>query len=341
VTLTAGPFEGTAGEWDAFVARSGGTHFHRFGWRAVYEGALGHEAFYLAARDGSGVLAGILPLVRVRSVVFGHYLVSLPFVNYGGPLGSEAAVVALTDWAADRARRDGVKLLELRSRGPLPVSLPVSHRKITVVLELPAAGPEALMKRFEAKLRSQVRRPAKEGIEVRFGPDQVEPFYRVFSRHMRDLGTPVMPRRFFEEIARVFPDAWFGCSWLGSEPVAAGAGFAWGSEFEMTWASSLYQYNRFSPNMGLYWAFMQRAMSEGMTRFNFGRCTPGSGTHRFKRQWGSEDEQLHWYQLTPDGATGATPSPDQGALSYGPRVWRKLPLGLANWLGPRIVRFIP
>ena len=332
---------GGAGEWDAFVERQGGTHFHRHGWREVFQRVFGHQCLYLAARDQTGALAGVLPLVRVRSLLFGHYLVSVPFVNYGGPLGSDEAVRLLTSWAADRARSDGVKLLELRSRAPLPVDLPVSHRKITVVLDLPAEGPDALMKRFEAKLRSQVRRPAKEGIEVRFGPDQVEPFYRVFSRHMRDLGTPAMPRRFFEEIARVFPDAWFGCAWLGDTPVAGGAGFVWGREFEMTWASSLHSYNRLSPNMGLYWAFMRRAMDQRLTRFNFGRCTPGSGTHRFKSQWGSRDEQLHWYQVTPDGAPAATPSPDAGAFSYGPRVWRKLPVGLATWLGPRIVRYIP
>jgi serine/alanine adding enzyme len=341
VSLRVEPFSGEVGQWDAFVERHGGTHFHRHGWRQVFEQALGHECLYMAARDDTGTLAGVLPLVRVRSLVFGHYLVSVPFVNYGGPLGGDEAVRLLSSWAADRARSDGVRLLELRSRTPLSIELPVSHRKITVVLDLPSEGPDALMKRFEAKLRSQVRRPAKEGIEVRFGPDQVEPFFRVFSRHMRDLGTPTMPSRFFEEIARTFPDAWFGCAWLGDVPVAAGAGFVWGSEFEMTWASSLQQYNRFSPNMGLYWAFMRRAMEQGLTLFNFGRCSPGSGTHRFKSQWGSRDEQLHWYQLTPDGEPAATPSPDVGAFSYGPRVWRKLPLGLATWLGPRIVRFIP
>ena len=341
MSLRVEPFSGGAGEWDALVERQGGTHFHRHGWKEVFERALGHECLYLAARSDHGGLAGVLPLVRVRSLVFGHYLVSVPFVNYGGPLGSEEAVRLLSSWAADRAHRDGVKLLELRSRGPLPIDLPVSHRKITVVLDLPAGGPDALMKQFEAKLRSQVRRPAKEGIEVRFGADQVEPFFRVFSRHMRDLGTPTMPSRFFDEIARVFPDAWFGCAWLGDVPVAAGAGFAWGREFEMTWASSLHEYNRLSPNMGLYFAFMRRAMEQGLTLFNFGRCSPGSGTHRFKSQWGSRDEQLHWYQATPDGSPAATPSPDAGAFSYGPRVWRKLPLGLATWLGPRIVRFIP
>ncbi len=342
MSLSVRSFTGVAAEWDQFVrAQEGWTHFHQYGWRAVFEGVFGHECLYLEARDAAGALAGVLPLVRVRSVVFGHYLVSVPFLNYGGPLGSPAAVQALATWASERAREDGVKLLELRSRRELPLDLPVSHRKITVVLDLPAEDPQLLFKQFDAKLRSQVRKPQKEGVEVRFGPDQVGPFFEVFAAHMRDLGTPTQPRRLFETIAEVFPDSWFGCAWVGGKPVAGGAGFVWGSEYEMTWASSLYAYNRIAPNMGLYWAFMQRAIGAGLSLFNFGRCSVGVGTHRFKRQWGSRDEPLWWYQLAPGGGEAGTPSPDDGAFAWGPRVWRRLPLPVATALGPHIVRYIP
>jgi len=341
MTLVVSEFAGTAGEWDDFVRRQAGwTHFHLYGWRTIYERVARHQCRYLVVRDAAGTLAGVLPLVQVRSLLFGHYLVSQPFVNYGGPLGAAAAVRALSAAAVDRAQADGVKLLELRCRGPLPIDLPVSHRKITVVLDLPTADPQALFKQFESKLRSQIRRPQKEGVTVRFGPDQVGAFFEVFAAHMRDLGTPTQPRRLFQTIAEVFPDAWFGCAYLGDKPVACGAGFRWGNEFEMTWASSLYDYNKLSPNMLLYWSFMERALAEGVTLFNFGRCTPGVGTHRFKRQWGSRDEQLHWYQYAAGGAA-ATPSPDEGAYSWGPRIWRKLPLPVATALGPWIVRSIP
>jgi hypothetical protein len=108
----------------------------------------------------------------------------------------------------------------------------------------------------------------------------------------------------------------------------------------MTWASSLYAYNRISPNMLLYWSFMERAITEGVSLFNFGRCSPGAGTHRFKRQWGSRDEQLHWYQYG-SGDQAATPSPDDGAYAWGPKIWRRLPLPVATALGPWIVRSIP
>lgn len=341
MTITVSLFQGGGDEWDGFVrSQAGWSHFHLLGWRTVYERVSGHECLYLAGRDQAGRLAGVLPLVRVKSLLFGHYLVSLPFVNYGGPLGSAEAVRALAAAAVERADRDAVKLLELRSRGPLPIELPASHRKITVVLDLPPEGPDVLFKRFDAKLRAQVRRPQKEGVIVRFGPDQVEPFFEVFASHMRDLGTPTQPRKLFATIAELFPEAWFGCAYIGEKPVACGAGFRWASEFEMTWASSLYAYSKIAPNMLLYWSFMQRAMAEGVTLFNFGRCSPGAGTHRFKKQWGSRDEQLWWYQRSRTAAA-STPSPDDGAYSWGPRLWRRLPLPVATALGPWIVRSIP
>jgi len=148
---------------------AGWTHFHLWGWRRVIERVHGHQCPYLAARGPNGALAGILPLVRVKSPLFGHYLVSMPFLNSGGPLGSEDAVRALAAEAVALAERDGVKLLELRSREALPLDLPVSHRKITVVLDLPSGGPDALFQGFKAKLRSQIRRPRRTGSPCGWG----------------------------------------------------------------------------------------------------------------------------------------------------------------------------
>jgi FemAB-related protein (PEP-CTERM system-associated) len=331
-------FAGTGIEWDEFVRRSpGGTHCHLHGWRHVIERVFGHECTYLAARDDAGALAGVLPLVRVRSLLFGHYVISMPFLNYGGPLGTAEAVAALAAHAV--AQRDGAALLELRSAVPQPLSLPVSHRKVTVVLDLPAGDPGRLWLELPAKVRNQVRRPQRDGVAVRFGLDEVEPFFAVFSRHMRDLGTPTQSRHFFQAVAGAFPqDVWFGCAYLRGRPVAAGCGFRWARQFEMTWAASLRAYRRSAPNMALYWAFMERAASEGLDLFDFGRCTPGSSTHRFKRQWGSRDVSLWWYQAGP---RAATPSPRDGPWALGPVVWRRLPLAVATALGPRIVRYLP
>ena len=339
-------FDGPAADWDAFVRdRPGWTHFHLYGWRTVIARVFRHECIYLAARDSTtNQIVGVLPLVRVRSLIFGHYLVSMPFVNYGGPLGSDDAVRALCAEAVSIAQRTGVRLLELRSRTQLPVDLHVSHRKITVVLDLPS-DPATLMSSLPAKLRSQIKRPKKEGVEVRFGVDQVGPFHDVFAHHMRDLGTPTQSKAFFQAIADVFPnDVTFAVAYHQDKPIACGCGFLWNGEFEITWASALRSYNSMSPNMLVYFELMERTARAGARVFNFGRCTKDSGTYRFKMQWGGREETLWWYQQAKvaDGdGEAATPSQDKGAFAVATRVWQRLPIPITTRLGPRIVRFIP
>ena len=304
----------------------------------MIERAFGHRCEVLEARS-DGETAGVLPLVTVRSALFGHYIVSMPFVSYGGPLGTDAAVSALCERAAEIADERGADLLELRSRAPAPTDLDVSTRKVTVLLDLPSQAPE-LWDGLKAKVRSQVRRPIKEGYETRFGGDQVDPFWTVFSRHMRDLGTPVLPRRFFRILRDELEGAvTFGCVYDARTPIAAGVTVAWGEEVEITWASSLRSYNRTAPNMLLYWSFMERSIEEGYRTFNFGRCSPGEGTHRFKLQWGGRDEPLHWLQRA--AGRDKTPSPDDSGYGLAVRLWQKLPLPVANLVGPRIVRNIP
>jgi FemAB-related protein (PEP-CTERM system-associated) len=337
------PLDGNRQVWDELVMRAeGSTYCHLSGWRETLSDVLGAECLYWAAVDDNGTWHGILPLLRVRSRVFGHYLVSLPFLNDGGPLGSHAAQNRLVEQAVTEARRSRADLLELRTRDARSIDLPVSSRKVTVLLPLPSDA-ETLFKQFPAKLRSQIRRPMKEGLTVRFGPDQREPFYEVFARTMRDLGTPVLPQELFERLAATFPHlVTFGVVYRGEQPLAGGCGFVWREEFEMTWAGSRGESRRLAANMLLYWAFMERAIARGVRVFNFGRCTPGSGTHHFKRQWGGVDLPLSWHQyVARAGRVQATPSPHDPAYSWGPRLWRRLPLFVANHLGPRLVRFLP
>jgi FemAB-related protein (PEP-CTERM system-associated) len=339
-------FNGAAAEWDGFVrSQPGWTHFHLHGWRTVIERVFGHQCIYLVTREQSSErIVAAMPLVRVRSLIFGHYLVSMPFLNYGGPLGSEEGVQALALEAVAIAERSGVDLLELRSRTPLPIALPVSHRKLTVVLELPTDS-EALWGSLPAKLRSQIRRPRKEGVDVRFGADQIGPFYRVFAEHMRDLGTPVLPKTLFEMIAAIFPeDVQFAVAYHAGRPVACGCGLLWNGEFEITWASALRSHRAMSPNMLVYWALMERMVGAGARLFNFGRCSPDSGTHRFKMQWGGREERLWWYQRSSGDAHDAKahpPSQDEGIFALASRAWKRLPVTLATRLGPTIVRYIP
>jgi FemAB-related protein (PEP-CTERM system-associated) len=342
VKITVQPFAGDPRNWNALVtAASGWSHFHLYEWKDVIEAVFGHECVYLECRTTDGELCGVLPLVRVRSRLFGHFLVSMPFLNYGGPLGSDAAVTALTSEAVAMATRDRVKLLELRSRGELAIDLRASHRKVTTLVDLPDADPKALWASLSTKMRNKVRRPQKAGVEVRFGAKEITPFFKVFAQHMRDLGTPTQPVRFFHTIRDCFPDsALFACAYLDGVPIAGGCGFRWADEFEITWSSALRDHARVRANYLLHWSFMERAAQEGCTTYNFGRSTPGGGTHEFKQQWGGRDEPLWWYYLAR-GSVAETPSPDRGPYQWGPRLWRHLPVGLATRIGPAIVQYIP
>jgi hypothetical protein len=222
----------------------------------------------------------------------------------------------------------------------MPCHLPVSHRQNTVLLDIPVAGAEELFSSFETKLRTKVRRAKKEGVEVVFGPEHLSAFYGIFALRMRDLGTPVLPFEFFRVVSEEFGEAmWTGVGYKDGVPIVAGCGFHWQDEFEMNWSAALRSHGTLAPNMTLYWEFMERAAAAGIRRFDFGRCTPGGGTHTFKKQWNSYDHQLHWYQHSLSGLA-STPSPD-GKYSLGPRLWRHLPLGVANHLGPLIARSIP
>ena len=362
-TLTVELGDVDASEWDAFVTTAeGGTFCHLSAWSTIMADALGHEVLQAVARDATGRLHGVLPLTRVKSRLFGHFLVSMPFLNYGGPVGTPPARRALTEWARSLAAGTGADLLELRWRPsalapalpeehpPAEASLPgeelpsdmqLTRRKVTVLLPLPDDPQHLWEKGLKSKLRSQVRRPMKEGYEARHGPDEVHSFYEIFARNMRDLGTPVLPKRLFTALTPALGDTvHFTTVYDGSDPIASGCGFFFGNEFEMTWASSLRSYNRTAPNMLLYWRMMENAIERGASTFNFGRCTPGGGTHRFKLQWGGTDEPLPWAVWSPTGSV-ATPNPDQGKFRLATAAWKKLPLGVSRWLGPPLARRIP
>ena len=136
--LRVARYDGDPAEWDGFVrSRPEWTPFHLWGWKGVMERVFGHECAYLAAWGPEGNLAGVLPLVRMKSVLFGHFVMSMPFLNYGGPLGETGAVRALVSYATSAARESGANLLELRNRYEAAIDLPVSHRKITVATTCP------------------------------------------------------------------------------------------------------------------------------------------------------------------------------------------------------------
>lgn len=206
-------------------------------------------------------------------------------------------------------------------------------------LDLPSSS-DALWGSLPSKVRSQIRRPYREGTDARVGAEaELDSFYQVISRHMRDLGAPVHSKSFFRNILQEFPEStWICCVYSGDRPVAAGFLVGFKETLQIPWASSLRRYHRYSPNMLLYWTALKLACDKGFRVFDFGRSTPGEGTYRFKQQWGASPTPLYWYYWLRDGGPLPELSPKNPRYRAAIRVWRRLPVRLTTLIGPLLIR---
>jgi FemAB-related protein (PEP-CTERM system-associated) len=220
--------------------------------------------------------------------------------------------------------------------------LPARTDKVNMILLLPES-PEALWQSFTPKLRAQIRRPQQEDPQVlQGGAALLDDFYSVFSRNMRDLGTPVYGKNFFRTILETFPQSCYIVVIRHSDrPVAAGFLIGHRDTLEIPWASSLREVNRLSMNMLLYQEALKLAIARGYRQFDFGRSSRDSGTYRFKQQWGAQPRELHWHYWLADDSELPALNPDNPRYALAIRLWQRLPLQIANALGPRIVKNLP
>ena len=313
-------------------------------WLRALAEAFGHEPALLVAVDGEDRVGAHLPLCLTRSALFGRFASSLPYVNTGGVAGDADAAGPLVDAAVDLAAGHDAKWLELRHETP------VGHRSIThelthkVHMRLPLPDePGGVLAGLKSKRRSQVNKALRGPATFRWGRQELlDDFHRVFAENMRDLGTPAFGRELFAAILRAFGDrAEFCVGYDGGDPVAAALLVHHpGGRTEVPSASTLRRANPAGVNMALYHHLLTRAVERGSDEFDFGRSTAGGSTYRFKTQWGAEPHPACWqfaaYRGTPGGL-----SPDAGGFSLAVKAWRRLPLAVANRLGPRVVRGLP
>ncbi len=330
--------------WDAYVARHPlATAYHRA--QAVNIGATAFRlrTTYLTAYSARTVV-GVLPLVEQSSRLFGRYLVSLPFVTYGGILADSTEVAA---FLAERAGLDALARnaahVELRHTIAMPgACLAERLDKVSMLLPLPDSD-EALSKQLGAKLRSQIKRGEREKLELEWGGIELLPdFYKVFAPAMHVLGTPVYPRRFFEVVYDALRDvSEILILRMRGRPHAVAFLVNHGKTTEVPWAVASPEAKHASVNMRMYWELLARSIQRGAQAFDFGRSTVGSGTYRFKAQWGAAPHQLHWHYWLPAGSP--IPKLNQANPRYAraAAVWRKLPLWCANTLGPHIIKNLP
>lgn len=331
--------------WDDYVKRSDiSSCYHQIGWKDVIERSFGHKTHYLLSEDRQENVKGILPLVHLKSLLFGNFLVSLPYFNYGGICADNMEVYTrLMEEAIRIAGREKAGHMELRDTRLLESALQVKTSKVSMQLEIPLTFDE-LWRSFPAKLRSQIRRPQKEGMYARIGrEEELEGFYEIFSINMRDLGTPVYPRVFFKSILEAFPDSSRICTVYTrkGQPVASGFVVGFKERLEIPWASSLRDYNQYSPNMLLYWSLLKFACENGCKVFDFGRSTRDQGTYKFKEQWGAKPVQLYWYYWMRNSSPLPDLNPENPKYRTAINIWKRLPVGLTRLIGPFIVKNLP
>lgn len=333
--------------WDDYVLANNGSVYHLAKWRDLIESVFGHKAYYCTATIDQKIV-GVLPLVNLKSLMFGNYLVSLPYFNYGGIIADSAEITkGLLDFSEQLRSRLGCQHCELRMDTALNDKHLTSINgcrtdKVTMLLDLPS-DPDELWQAIGAKRRAQVKRPIREGASFKLGgAELLEDFYQVFALNMRDLGTPVYSQQFFRSIMESFPtQAQIGVVYLDEKVVGAGFLITHNHTMEIPWASTNRQFNKFGINMYLYWNILKSAIEQGVRHFDFGRSSKDAGTLKFKKQWGAEQKQLYWYYQLQDSQPIPQLNHNNKKLKLLIDTWKKLPLAITNTVGPYIVKNLP
>lgn len=329
----------TSQQWDAFVeAAPAATFFHRAGWKLVLEQAFGHRTHFLYAEEG-GVIRGILPLAEIKSLLFGHSLSSLPFCVYGGIVAEmPEAAAALRQRACQLADELGVGALELRNLQASDAGWPVKNLYFTFRKSI-EADDEANLKAIPNRQRAMIRKGIGEGLSSEWD-EGVERLYRVYAESVRNLGTPVFSAQYLRVLRQVFGE---DCSVLmitrEGQDVAGVMNFYFRQEVlpyyggSTAAARSIKGVNHF-----MYWELMRRSREQGYRVFDFGRSKAGTGPYSFKKNFGFRPQALSYeYYLVKASAV-----PDLNPLNPKYRLmvntWSKLPLPLANLLGPPLAR---
>jgi serine/alanine adding enzyme len=335
--------ENDAIAWDKYVDQHPARTFsHRWGWAPVLANSFGTKPYYIIARHNDAIV-GILPLAYMKSRLFGKYLISLPWLDYGGPLADTPEIaLGLTDYSSNLARENNCRFVEHRAvKTPIP-GLLEKRQKWSFVMDL-SGSEEDIWKGIDGKAKNQVRKAEKSNLTVKFGKGELlDDFYKIFAFNMRDLGTPVWPKSLYGEQFHHFKDdTEMAVVMMGEIPIAAALIIHYQDYSAVPSASSYYKYRNLCPNNIMYWEIIKRCRNRGSLRFDFGRSTLNAGTYNFKKQWVKNPVELVWQYklLTIDDLPELNPSNPKFRLAI--NVWRRLPLPIANCLGPKIVTKLP
>lgn len=327
--------------WDEFLKQHA-TTYHYSVWLDVIKKSFGHDSVVLAAVDENGNILGGLPLTFFSSKIFGKFAVSIPFVNYGGVISIYFDIaIALIEKTQLICAEQKLSHMEIRTM-QVGLAQNALDKKVSMVLELPETD-EILDKQLGTKLRAQYKKAEEYKPTYKVGKlGLLNDFYQVFSRNMRDLGTPVYSKDWFANIL-LSPEIKSAILivYMDGKPVSAG--FLVGNDImlEIPWASTIQSANAKNANMWMYRRILSYAIAEGYQFFDFGRSTMGAGTYKFKKQWGALPYQHYWYYVLAGGNQKPELNPDNPKFKIFIYLWKLMPLWLTKIIGPPIIKHIP
>lgn len=328
-----------AERWDAFVmACPQATFFHRAGWQKIVREVFRHDTYFLYA-EADGRILGVLPLGHVNSWLFGNSLSGLPFAVYGGvAAASDEAALALEQEAQRIAKRLGVSHLEWRNVQSRHADWPRQDLYVTFRKEI-LEQEEANLLAIPRKQRAMVRKGIKNGLVSSIDPD-AERFFALYADNVRRHGTPALPKRYFQALLAEFgPD----CEVLtvsseGGRALSSVLSFYFRGEVLPYYAGDSEEARETAANDFKYWELMRRACARGLKVFDYGRSKQGTGSYAFKKNWGFEPTPLHYEYCLYKRADVPQNNPSNAKYKLLISAWRRLPLAVANWLGPLVVR---
>lgn len=328
--------------WDDFVrAAPRGTAFHLTAWgRAVCAGT-GQRLHYLAA-ESDGEIVGVLPLIHQKSALFGQSLSSSAFAVYGGPIAEGEATNAALDAAAwALATRLGIRILEYRDRERLRPDWPGKTGTYATFRRALVADSEVNLKAIPRKQRAEVRRSLDFGLDVRVACDKraLREHFAVYGESVRNLGTPVFSPRLFRALIEFYgDDADILTVSKDGVPTASVLSLYFRGEVLPYYGGGTAGARPLRANDHMYWMLMEHARERGCTTFDFGRSKVGTGAFAFKKNWGFEPTPLAYEYRLADGAGMPDVNPLNPKYKLMVDGWSRMPLWLANRLGPMLSR---
>lgn len=326
-------------EWDEYVRKSGNsTFYHQTGWKRVLQDTYHHRPLYLVAKQDDRI-SGILPLFTIRYPFFGEVSVSLPYAPYAGICADdEQTAHQLFEYLKKINAKNHIRSTEVRSLNQVPGAGLPDRSYYSLVLSL-HSDIAAQWSGLRKSMRRYVKKSQSATLTTNLDSHTIQGFFELYSRAMRDFGTPAHSDRFFKNICREFPDtARIAEVDHDGECIAAILLLEFNETMIYGWGASDEQYTLLHPNYLLFWDAISNGCARHFTSFDFGRSMTDEGTYVFKTGWGAEPRQLYYHYYPQRTMNTKKTNPKRQVFS---RIWAHLPLSIASRVGPAVRRYIP